>query len=93
MARKPRLSLREAWGEQQAKMATMQADRGSPEARRSARIGGLVMIGLGLVLGAAMAVGFWQAGRIYIWLAAVPVALLIVGVWSLITGKLPKRRR
>ncbi|MDH3231986.1 MAG: hypothetical protein OEQ29_00545 [Alphaproteobacteria bacterium] len=93
MARKRRQSMREAWADQQAKMAALQADPGSPAARRKARIGGLVLIGAGLVLGGAMAIGFWQAGRIYVWLMAVPLALLGVGVWALITGKFPKAKR
>ncbi|HUT47907.1 MAG TPA: hypothetical protein VM325_01090 [Alphaproteobacteria bacterium] len=73
-------------------MAALRADPGSPTARRKARIGGLVMIGAGLVLGGAMAVGFWQAGRVFVWLAAVPLALLGVGFWPLVTGKLPAGR-
>ena len=93
MARKRRQSMREAWADQQARMAALQADPGSPAARRKARIGGLVLIGAGLVLGGAMAIGFWQAGRIYVWLMAVPLALLGVGVWALITGKFPKAKR
>ena len=93
MARKQRQSIREAWADQQAKMAALQADPGSPAARRKARMSGLVMIGAGLVLGGAMAIGFWQAGRIFVWLLAVPLALLGVGVWALITGKFPKAKR
>ena len=84
--------MREAWAEQQAKMAALQADPGSPTARRKARIGGLVMIAAGLVLGGAMAIGFWQAGRIFVWLTAVPLALVGVGAWALITGKLPSAK-
>jgi len=93
MARKPRQSMRAAWREQQAKMAALQANPGTPAARRKARIGGQVMIGAGLVLGGAMAIGFWQAGRIFVWLAAVPLALLGVGFWALVTGKLPAGRK
>jgi hypothetical protein len=92
MARKPKQpkqSLRQAWREQQAKMAALQAAPASPASRRRARLGGLAMIGFGLVLGGAMGIGFWQAGRIYAWLAAVPLALLGVGLWALVTGKLP----
>ena len=70
-----------------------QADPGSPAARRKARMGGLVLIGLGVVVGIGVGIGFWQAGRIYVWLLAVPLALLGVGSWALITGKFPKGKR
>jgi hypothetical protein len=93
MARKPRQSIREAWNDQQAKMAALRADPGSPAARRKARIGGLVMIGLGLAVGVAAAIAFWQVGRLYVWMIAVPLGLIGVGVWALVTGKLPAVRR
>lgn len=75
----------------QKKLASAEMS-GSPEGRANIRKGGIIMLLLGLVFGGAnyFTWSFW--GVVYKLLLALSLGLLGLGVYALLTGKMPGKK-
>ena len=87
-------TFKEGWEAEQARQKAARADPGSPKVVRQARLIGLAMVTVGVVLGAALGAALWLADRrAYGWVLALPLSLFGIGVWMLVTGRHPQARK
>ncbi len=88
-------TFKEGWEAEQARQKAARADPGSPKVVRQARLIGLAMVTVGVVLGVALGAAFWLADmrRAYGWVLALPLSLFGIGVWMLVTGRHPQARK
>ncbi len=89
-----KLTFKERLEAEQARQKAARADPGSPKVVRQARLIGLAMVTVGVVLGVALGAAFWLADRrAYGWVLALPLSLFGIGVWMLVTGRHPQARK
>ncbi len=65
----------------------------SPEAKKTARIGGLILFILGLAFALANALTWTLNGTIWKFALAAMITFLGLGLWGMITGKMPLKKR
>jgi hypothetical protein len=85
--------LQREYDKQKARAEKNARNPDSADAKRTTRIGSTFLLFLGLLVAGLDAYEWFVDGRAWAILVAVPPALLVLGLWGLIAGKLPIKPR
>lgn len=87
-------TLREEYLKQQKKLRDeLQKNPSSPTSKKAGRTAGAIFFILGLALLLANWITWNTQGRVLKWAVAAMLTFLMVGVWLMITGTLPQKKR
>lgn len=84
--------LKKRLEEEQKKAAMYSKNPSSPEAKKSARTGGAILFVIGLAFAVANYWTWTNQGSVWILALACMIAFLGLGLYAMITGKMPKKK-
>lgn len=85
--------LQREYAKQKARAEKNARNPDSADAKRTTRIGSSFMLFFGLLVAGLDAYEWFVEGQAWAILLAVPPTLLVLGLWGLVTGKLPIKPR